>query len=224
MDLSKTTSGSEKKTRLIMAEKLQQFEANLSRGMSQRRAANDVGIARGSLLDWKDRVEAIPLSKPTVDFFESPDGAIFIDRLVNTLQFVMNQVGSCGIRLVSMVLRLSYLDYFIATSYETLRERGVIMEEAIVSFDKEEQHRLSEGMPTKSISIVEDETYHHKPCLVAMEPVSNFILLEKYGEKRDAATWNAALDEVLADLPVKVIQSTSDEARGIINHVEQHLQ
>ena len=104
--------------------------------MSQRRAANDVGVARGTLLDWKNRTETIPLSKPTVDFFESPDGAIFIDRLVNALQFVMNQVGSCGIRLVSMVLRLSYLDYFVATSYETLCERGVIMEETIVSFGK----------------------------------------------------------------------------------------
>ena len=206
-----------------MAEKLQRFEANLSRGMSQRQAANDVGVARGTLLDWKDRAEKIPLSKQTIDFFESPDGAIFIDRLVNALQFVMNQVGSCGIRLVSLVLRLSYLDYFVSSSYETLRERGVMMEESIVAFGQEEQRRLSEGMPTKSISIVEDETYHHKPCLVAMEPVSNFILLEKYGEKRDAASWNIALDETLAGLPVKVIQSTSDEARGIVNHVEQHL-
>lgn len=34
------------------------------------------------------------------------DGAIFIDQLVNALQFVMNQVGSCGIRLVSMVLHV----------------------------------------------------------------------------------------------------------------------
>jgi hypothetical protein len=142
MDPMETTTGSEKKTRLTMAEKLQRFEANLSRGMSQRRAANDVGVARGTLLDWKNRTETIPLSKPTVDFFESPDGAIFIDRLVKALQFVMNQVGSCGIRLVSLVLRMSYLDYFVATSYETLRERGVIMEETIVSFGKEEQHRL----------------------------------------------------------------------------------
>jgi hypothetical protein len=28
-----------------------------------------------------------------------------------------------------------------------------------------------------------------------MEPVSNFILLERYAEKRDAASWNAAMDE-----------------------------
>jgi len=206
-----------------MAENLQAFEANLARGMSQRRAANKVGIARGTLLDWKNRSKNIPLPKATVDFFESPDGAIFIDRLVNALQFVMTQVGSCGIRLVSMVLRLSYLDYFVSSSYETLRERGVMMEDLIVSFGKDEQHRLSEEMPIKSISIVEDETYHHKPCLVAMEPVSNFIFLEKYGEKRDAASWNAALDEALAGLPVKVIQSTSDEAKGIVNHVELHL-
>ena len=31
------------------------------------------------------------------------------------------------------------------------------------------------------------------------------------------------MDEALADLPVKVIQSTSDEARGIVNHAEHHL-
>lgn len=223
MNTGKTATGAKKKIRLTIAEKLQAFEAHLARGMSQRRAATQVGIARGTLLDWENRSDSIPLSKPTVDFFESPDGAIFIDRLVNALQFVMNQVGSCGIRLVSIVLRLSYLDYFVASSYETLRERGVLMEEAIVSFGREEQKRLADGMPIKSISIVEDETYHHNPCLVAMEPVSNFILLEKYQEKRDAATWNAALDKALSDLPIKVIQSTSDEAKGIVSHVEQHL-
>ena len=152
MDLRKTTTGSEKKIRLTQAEKLQNFEAKLARGMSQRRAANEVGIARKTMIDWKNRAEKKPLSKPTVDFFESPDGAIFIDRLVNVLQFVMNQVGSCGIRLVSTVLRLSYLDYFVATSYETLRERGVLMEETIVSFGKEEQQRLSEGMPMNKIT------------------------------------------------------------------------
>lgn len=53
--------------------------------------------------------------------------------------------------------------------------------------------------------------------------MSNFILLESYGEKRDAKSWNKALDEAISGLPIQIIQSTSDEARGIINHVEQHL-
>jgi len=41
-------------------------------------------------------------------------------------------------------------------------------------------------MPKKKISICQDETFHPDICLVAMEPVSNFILLEKYDKKRDA--------------------------------------
>ncbi|HEY4832341.1 MAG TPA: hypothetical protein VIH61_07280, partial [Waddliaceae bacterium] len=118
---------------------------------------------------------------------------------------------------------MSSLDNFVASSYETLRERGIKMEEAIVAFGKEEQSKLAKSMPTKPISITEDETFHHKPCLVAMEPVSNFILLEEYGEKRDAESWNTMLGKAMKDLPVKIIQSTSDEARGIVNHVEQSL-
>lgn len=206
-----------------MAEELSQYEANLLQGMSQRQAANDIGTARGTLLRWQNRTSKIPLSKPVIDFFESLEGIAFLERLMNALQFVMNEVGSCGIRLISMVLRMSYLDYFVASSYEALRERGTVMENAIVTFGEEEKHRLSHDMPIKNISITQDETFHHKPCLVAIEPVSNFILLEKYEERRDSASWNMALDEALRGLSVKVIQSTSDEARGIVNHVKQHL-
>lgn len=35
--------------------------------------------------------------------------------------------------------------------------------------------------------------------LVAIEPVSDFIVLETYAEKRDAKTWNAAVSKALAD-------------------------
>lgn len=222
MDLQERTTGPKKKTRIDMSEKFVHYKT-LMQSMSERRAANEVGVARSTLQDWQTRTRNIPLSKSTIEFFESPDGVIFLERLVNVLQFVMTQVGSCGIRLVSLVLQMSSLDYFAASSYETLRERGIKMEEAIIAFGKEEQLTLAKSMPIKKISIAEDETFHHKPCLVAMEPVSNFILLEEYGEKRDAESWNIMLGKVLNGLPVKIIQSTSDEARGIVNHVEQHL-
>jgi Family of unknown function (DUF6399) len=223
MDPRKTTTGLEKNSRITIAEKLSVFEEKLAQGKSQRKAAKSLGISRGTLLHWKNRTTQIPLSQTTIDFFESPDGAKFIERLVNVLQFVMTQVGSCGLRLVTMVLRLSSLDYFVASSYGVLRERGVTMEEGIVQFGEQERERLAAKMPKKKISIAEDETFHHKPCLVAIEPVSNFILLEEYGEKRDAESWNKALGAATLGLPIEIIQSTSDEARGIINHVEQHL-
>jgi hypothetical protein len=78
-------------------------------------------------------------------------------------------------------------------------------------------------MPTKKITTCADETFHPKPCLVAMEPVSNFILTEKYSEKRDAESWSLAMKEGLKNLPVEVIQATSDEGKGLIKFVEKEL-
>jgi hypothetical protein len=59
--------------------------------------------------------------------------------------------------------------------------------------------------------------------LGGIEPVSNFILLEQYAPHRTAADWPAAMAEALADLPVQVIQSTSDEGQAIRCHVAQTL-
>jgi DNA-binding transcriptional MerR regulator len=56
--------------------------------------------------------------------------------------------------------------------------------------------------------------------LVGIEPVSNFILLEQYAERRDADTWDHCLDERLTGLPVSVLQVTSDEAKALIRHAE----
>jgi len=46
---------------------------------------------------------------------------------------------------------------------------------------------------TKQITVCQDETFHPETCLVAIEPVSNYILLEKYAENRTAATWTQAI-------------------------------
>jgi len=79
MDFTKTTIASEKKTRLEVAEGLLQYISNVSQGMSQRDAAEEIDIPRGTLLYWKNRKTKIPLSQSTVNFFESPDGVIFLD-------------------------------------------------------------------------------------------------------------------------------------------------
>jgi hypothetical protein len=223
MEYTESTSDQIKKNRMLNATYLSKIEHNIKSGMSQRQAANHVGVARSSARHWKSRASKIPLPSTVVNFFESPDGAEFLDCLITALQFVMNQVGSCGIRLVSLVLELSNLHHFVASSYESLRRRGLEMEEHIVNFGEQEKTRLAKTMPPKKITVAEDETFHPKPCLVAMDPVSNFILVEQYSEKRDADSWNTVMDVALEGLPVDVIQSTSDEARGILNHATQHM-
>lgn len=132
MDFQKTTIGPENKTRVFEAERLTQYKTYLAQGMSQRDAADMIGIPRKTLQHWNTRPNQIPLSKAVIDFFESPDGIMFLEYLVNVVQFVMTQVGPCGIRLVSLVLQMSSLDYFVASSYEALRERGIKMEEIVV--------------------------------------------------------------------------------------------
>ena len=88
----------------------------------------------------------------------------------------------------------------------------------MVQFAKEQGASLGALMAPKKITVCEDETFHPAVCLVAIEPVSNFILLEAYSQNRDEQSWNAALKAALGDLPVKVIQSTSDEGKGLLAH------
>jgi hypothetical protein len=63
-----------------------------------------------------------------------------------------------------------------------------------------------------------DETFDPDICLVAIEPVSNYILKEGYAPDRTAATWWQSLEQALSGLPVTVIQGTSDEA-GALRHL-----
>ena len=60
---------------------------------------------------------------------------------------------------------------------------------------------------------------HPAICLVAIEPVSDFILLEQYAADRTAATWTPALGTALEGFPVKVVQGTSDEAKALCRHI-----
>lgn len=59
---------------------------------------------------------------------------------------------------------------------------------------------------------------------MALEPISNFILLEQYAADRSAATWTQALRGALAGLPVAVIQGTSDEAQALRRHQRHDYQ
>ena len=97
------------------------------------------------------------------------------------------------------------------------------MEGQIRVFAQEQSAALGAQMTPKLITVCEDETFHPAVCLVAIEPVSGFILLETYAQKRDEETWTAALKSALGDMPVRVIQSTSDEGKGLLAHVSKGL-
>jgi len=71
-------------------------------------------------------------------------------------------------------------------------------------------------MPAKGITLDKDETYTGGLCLVAMEPKSNYIILEQAARGRDQDTWQALMEQALAGLHGQVIPSTRDAAPGLL--------
>jgi hypothetical protein len=193
------------------------------RAKSQRAIAEELGIPRSTLQHWLARRQGIDADPNLVAFFESEAGIAFLHRQILAAHFVITQLGPSGVRMVCLFMELSGLDQFVAACYGAQRQVNQEIEEAIISYGEQERKRLSAMASSKAITICEDETFHPEICLVAIEPVSNFIVLEEYADDRKAQTWTAALQESLVDLPVEVIQATSDEGRGICRHVEHEL-
>ncbi len=190
---------------------------------SQRQAAKEMGVPRSNLQHWLKRKDSLDESPAVVDFFESPDGLVILHRIVVAAQFTMLQVSNGSIRLVGLFLELSGLNVFVASSYGTQQKAAVAIEKEIIAFGQQERARLAPTMAPKKITTCNDETFHPEVCLVAIEPISNFIILEKYAIQRDAKTWADATQDVLSDLPVSIVQVTSDEAKGILRYTKTEL-
>lgn len=190
---------------------------------SQRQFAIEQEVSRSTLQHWLARKESIDASPGLIEFFESPVGTEFVHRIVTAAHFTFTKDGVASIHNVSNFLKLSGLSPFVASSYSSQQRVSNKMDDTIIEFEEFVRPHLSENMPAKKISLAEDETFHPQICAVSMEPVSNFIVAEKYVENREAATWNKVVLQGLKGLPVQVIQVTSDEGRGLINHTIKGL-
>jgi hypothetical protein len=216
-------SKSKRWSRVEVAQKMAEYEQGYQQTPNQRQWAEELEIPRTTLQHWLMRRDSIDADPELVAFLESSTGVAFLHRLVLAAQFVITLLGPGGIRLVCLFLELSGLDQFVAASYGSQQKVTVAMEEALVEFGRQEQQRLGKDMEPKQITVCEDETFHPAVCLVAIEPVSNFILLEQYADNRQAETWTSSLAQATAGLSIKIVQSTSDEGRGLLRHVEVDL-
>jgi hypothetical protein len=212
-----------RRNRAEIANHIIDFKAEIEQLSSQRAAAASLGIPRSTWRHWRDRQAGIALPAKTIEFFESPEGTAFLHLLMTSLLFVMAQLGNNGTRSIALVLELCQLDHLIGSSYGSIQKSTAQMENIIEEYGKQERESLSRDMEEKTITMCGDETFHPQICLVAIEPVSNFIMTEQYSEKRDAASWANAMSEGLADLPVTVVQSTSDEGKGLLKYVKDEL-
>jgi len=190
---------------------------------SQRQFSKENGVARTTLQHWLARKHAIDQSPALVAFFESPDGLAFIHRLITAAHLEFTKSGAASIHNVSNFLKMCGLSAFVASSYSSQRRIACQMDQKIIAFEKIERLRLASKMPAKAITVCEDETFHPQICLVAVEPVSNYILVEKYAEDRKTETWTEALCAAIKELPVKIMQVASDQGTSLIRHALKSL-
>jgi hypothetical protein len=205
------------------AELFDQYRDLQAQGLSLRQAAKALDVPRSTLQAWRAYQESLDEHPAVVAFFHSAPGLAFLHRLVLGIHLVCTEVGACGIRLVCLLVKLTGLDRFVAASYGAQHQVNRQVEEAIVAYRREESARLAKDMPAKAITLAKDETFTGGLCLVAIEPKSNYIVLEQAAHARDQDTWQALMEQALADLNCQVIQSTSDEAPGLLAYVEHYL-
>jgi hypothetical protein len=184
---------------------------------SQREYARRYGIPRSTLGDWLRQDEPEGLDPELVAFLRSAAGERWQRRLVLALLLVFHLDNACGLRQLTRWLAFTQLDRFVASSYGALYDLAARLQADLGRFGDEERQRLGSAMLAQSITLCCDEHFHgRRPCLVAIEPVSNFLVVEGYRERRDGQTWKEAIDAGLRGLPVQVLQLTSDQAKGLL--------
>lgn len=191
---------------------------------SLRQSAKDHGIPFETLRNWVVRYDEIDLAPDVVAFFESPAGLVFLHGMMVTLHVEFTKVGSASIRDVVRFLERTGLDSFVAASLGSQQKYSRKIDEQLCAFGETESKRLAIDMPEKLIAVVEDETFHAgKMCLVVIEPVSNYIIMEVYADKRDGETWTRLVKQALENLKVEVVWQSSDEAKGLRKHANVGL-
>src|SRR5215471_18504966 len=165
--------------RLERADLFAQYDALHIQGLSQRQAAQVLDVPRSTLQAWRLSQDSLDACPTVVAFFHSVAGLAFLHRLVIALHVVCVEIGACGIRLVCLVLELTGLNRFVGASYGTQQQVNRRVEEAMVAYQQEESRRLAHAMPARDITLTQDETFTGGLCLVGVEPVSNYIVLEQ---------------------------------------------
>jgi hypothetical protein len=210
--------------RFERADLFAQYRELRTQGLSERQAAKELKVPRTTLQAWRLWHDGLDICPHVAEFLQSGPGLAVLHRLVIGFHLVCVEVGACGIRLVCLFLHLTGLDRFVAASYGAQQQVNVHIEQAIVDYDRTETPRLAKAMPHKDLTVTQDETFPGGLCLITMDPESNFLLVEQLAQARDQTAWHACMAPALTQFNCRVIQSTSDEAPGLLAYVEHYLE
>ena len=210
-------------SRLKSVQNVVHFESFKQELGSERAAAARLNQPRTTLKRaavLSAQLDALP-SLPS--FFQTEEGMAFLHKLSVCIEFIISQVAGAGIRVIQEFYRLLDIDHVVACSLGAVRERVEKLEREIDTFGIQQEQKLSQMAKPRSISLCLDETYPDGICLVAIEPVSNFIVLETQAQRQDAACWSQHLKPRLDQFQLTVDQTIGDEGTGLKSCATQDL-
>ena len=201
-----------------------QFDEYKNKVGSERAAAQTMMLPRSTLRRASQRISTAHMPPELTFLLHSETGLEFLHRLVVCTEFVITQIAGAGIRVVQEFYDLLGISELIATSIGSLQGRIASMENHIIEFGSQQETSLAAQSGDQIISLCLDETYPDQICLVAIEPVSNFIVLESLSNKQDRATWREHLQPRLSALNTTVFQTVGDEGSGLKSFALNDLQ
>lgn len=223
---SKTTTAETKQQRWprdVATVKFTESQTHDAPGIPLSRIARHLDVPPSTLRYWRKRKGQLDGDPVVLEFLECPSGLAWIHRLIGALHLVFGQANSCGIRDLCLFLELTGLDQVVASSFGSQQQVAAEMESLLVQFGQQQEEKLRLDMPPQQITVCQDETFHPEICLVAIEPVSNYLMLETYVGARDQDTWDASMQQALEGMPVEVIQCTGDQAKALVAHARQTM-
>lgn len=185
------------------------FQANSFK--SAREITTLLKVPNSTMQTWrKQNIVQEAAEDEAAIFFATPTGILLLQKLTLAILY-NNKCGLSGICGTQECLRNAGLDKYVATSKGALQEFWQRTENEILVFGKHWTQKLAEGMKHRKITVILDEMFRkRKPCLVAIEAVSNYILIEKFTEDRKAETWKKELENATKEFPVTIGQVVSD--------------
>lgn len=193
----------------------QQLTSLKQNQMSERQAAALLEVPFSTMHSWKTHENDQEIDPELTEFISTLVGQKFLTRLVSSAHMVI-RYGHGGIRGLQEFLELSHLNNFVASSVGALHAFVVRSEKHILTFGANQEILLAQNLKQRKITAALDEMYRGKhPCLVAIEIVSGYILLEKFTDSRTAETWANELKPKLEKLDVQLDQVVSDLCGGI---------
>ena len=158
------------------ADLFEQYRQWRTQGVSERQAAKALQVPRTTLQAWRVWHDTLDMCPHVAAFFQSGPGLAFLHRLVIAFHLACVEVGACGMRIVCLFLNLTGLDRFVAASYGAQPQVNCQVEHAMVDYRQSETARLAKAMPTKDLTVTQDETCTGGLGLITMDPESNFII------------------------------------------------